>query len=107
MIQGRVVLPWVEVLLLNWDHFILEAMAEVSGKIKCLGIKVIVVYQDVCIVFAGNISKFLCVVFYCLLASNLLFIESPAGVGWSYSNTPSDYTCGDASTGTTTLFPSV
>ncbi|KAF8377120.1 hypothetical protein HHK36_030493 [Tetracentron sinense] len=31
-------------------------------------------------------------------ASNLLFVESPAGVGWSYSNTTSDYTCGDAST---------
>ncbi|XP_009586680.1 serine carboxypeptidase-like 42 [Nicotiana tomentosiformis] len=31
-------------------------------------------------------------------ASNLLFIESPAGVGWSYSNTSSDYTCGDDST---------
>ncbi|XP_043720618.1 serine carboxypeptidase-like 42 [Telopea speciosissima] len=30
--------------------------------------------------------------------SNLLFIESPAGVGWSYSNTTSDYTCGDEST---------
>ncbi|KAL6492931.1 Serine carboxypeptidase-like 42 [Orobanche gracilis] len=29
--------------------------------------------------------------------SNLLFVESPAGVGWSYSNTTSDYTCGDAS----------
>ncbi|KAK4340918.1 hypothetical protein RND71_039419 [Anisodus tanguticus] len=25
------------------------------------------------------------------IASNLLFIESPAGVGWSYSNTSSDY----------------
>jgi hypothetical protein len=34
-----------------------------------------------------------------LVASNLLFVESPAGVGWSYSNTSSDYTCGDASTG--------
>ncbi len=33
------------------------------------------------------------------VASNLLFVESPAGVGWSYSNTSSDYTCGDASTG--------
>ncbi|CAH9147239.1 unnamed protein product [Cuscuta epithymum] len=31
-------------------------------------------------------------------ASNLLFVESPAGVGWSYSNTSSDYECGDAST---------
>ncbi|KAF1867927.1 hypothetical protein Lal_00042441 [Lupinus albus] len=31
-------------------------------------------------------------------ASNLLFIESPAGVGWSYSNTTSDYNTGDAST---------
>ncbi|KAL8524624.1 hypothetical protein ACS0TY_014284 [Phlomoides rotata] len=31
-------------------------------------------------------------------ASNLLFVESPAGVGWSYSNTSSDYNCGDAST---------
>lgn len=30
--------------------------------------------------------------------SSLLFVESPAGVGWSYSNTSSDYTCGDAST---------
>lgn len=30
--------------------------------------------------------------------SNLLFVESPAGVGWSYSNTSADYTCGDAST---------
>ncbi|KAJ1411096.1 Peptidase S10, serine carboxypeptidase [Sesbania bispinosa] len=32
-------------------------------------------------------------------ASNLLFVESPAGVGWSYSNTTSDYNTGDASTG--------
>lgn len=31
-------------------------------------------------------------------ASNLLFVESPAGVGWSYSNTSSDYKCDDAST---------
>ncbi|CAH1453942.1 unnamed protein product [Lactuca virosa] len=31
-------------------------------------------------------------------ASNLLFVESPAGVGWSYSNTSSDYTTGDANT---------
>ncbi|KAH0460715.1 hypothetical protein IEQ34_011378 [Dendrobium chrysotoxum] len=30
--------------------------------------------------------------------SNLLFVESPAGVGWSYSNRTSDYTCGDKST---------
>lgn len=35
----------------------------------------------------------------CFLASNLLFVESPAGVGWSYSNTTTDYTCGDDSTG--------
>ncbi|EPS60190.1 hypothetical protein M569_14612, partial [Genlisea aurea] len=31
-------------------------------------------------------------------ASNLLFVESPAGVGWSYSNTSSDYNTGDANT---------
>lgn len=30
--------------------------------------------------------------------SNLLFVESPAGVGWSYANTTSDYNTGDAST---------
>jgi len=33
------------------------------------------------------------------IASNLLFVESPAGVGWSYSNTTSDYNYDDASTG--------
>ncbi|KAL8241974.1 hypothetical protein R6Q59_012276 [Mikania micrantha] len=32
-------------------------------------------------------------------ASNHLFVESPAGVGCSYSNTTSDYTTGDANTG--------
>ncbi|KAG5050409.1 hypothetical protein JHK85_011512 [Glycine max] len=32
-------------------------------------------------------------------ASNLLFVESPAGVGWSYSNKTSDYNSGDSSTG--------
>ncbi|KFK24266.1 hypothetical protein AALP_AAs40498U001000 [Arabis alpina] len=31
-------------------------------------------------------------------ASNLLFVESPAGVGWSYSNTSSDYNTDDATT---------
>ncbi|KAL1198776.1 Serine carboxypeptidase-like 44 [Cardamine amara subsp. amara] len=31
-------------------------------------------------------------------ASNLLFVDSPAGVGWSYSNTTSDYITGDEST---------
>ncbi|XP_047341876.1 serine carboxypeptidase-like 42 [Impatiens glandulifera] len=31
-------------------------------------------------------------------ASNLLFVESPAGVGWSYSNTTSDYVRGDDTT---------
>lgn len=30
--------------------------------------------------------------------SNLLFVESPAGVGWSYSNTTSDYNRDDEST---------
>lgn len=38
---------------------------------------------------------------YLFVASNLLFVESPAGVGWSYSNTSSDYNTGDASTGKT------
>lgn len=38
-------------------------------------------------------------VFIIFIASNLLFVESPAGVGWSYSNTSSDYTIGDDATG--------
>ncbi|KAI5393257.1 serine carboxypeptidase-like 42 isoform X2 [Lathyrus oleraceus] len=36
-------------------------------------------------------------------ASNLLFLESPAGVGWSYSNTTSDYNIGDVSTANDSL----
>lgn len=36
---------------------------------------------------------------FTMVVSNMLFVESPAGVGWSYSNTTSDYTCGDESTG--------
>ncbi|KAL8130568.1 hypothetical protein V2J09_019723 [Rumex salicifolius] len=42
--------------------------------------------------------NFLIISSRCSLVSNLLFIESPAGVGWSYSNTTSDYTTGDAKT---------
>ncbi len=34
-----------------------------------------------------------------LAVSNLLFLESPAGVGFSYSNTTSDYVTGDKKTG--------
>ena len=43
------------------------------------------------------LTLFFCAFFF-LIASNLLFVESPAGVGWSYSNTSSDYIYGDAST---------
>jgi hypothetical protein len=39
-------------------------------------------------------------------AANLLFLESPAGVGFSYSNSSMDlYTAGDAKTGKTEPWP--
>lgn len=47
----------------------------------------------------NNYMFVLVYVAFSIAASNLLFVESPAGVGWSYSNTTSDYNCGDASTG--------
>ncbi|MQL77518.1 hypothetical protein Taro_009939, partial [Colocasia esculenta] len=37
-------------------------------------------------------------------ASSLLYVESPAGVGWSYSNRTSDYKSGDESTGPPLIF---
>jgi len=41
-----------------------------------------------------------------LAAANLLFLESPAGVGFSYSNSSLDlYTAGDAKTGKTESWP--
>lgn len=37
---------------------------------------------------------------FCFKEANLLFLESPAGVGFSYTNTPSDLkTTGDKRTG--------
>lgn len=37
-----------------------------------------------------------------LAVANLLFLEAPAGVGFSYTNTSSDlYTAGDRQTGNT------
>lgn len=41
---------------------------------------------------------------FSLPVANLLFLESPAGVGFSYTNTTSDlYTTGDQRTGTNSL----
>lgn len=42
-----------------------------------------------------------------MTASNLLFVESPAGVGWSYSNTTSDYNAWDISTGIVHYFKTI
>lgn len=47
-----------------------------------------------------HISENLFILYFVLAVANLLFLESPAGVGFSYSNTTSDlYTAGDQRTG--------
>ncbi|WZY75837.1 hypothetical protein YC2023_022221 [Brassica napus] len=70
----------VEELSLSWVHFTQQEMVVASVLTPCLGTK-------------NYLILMLCV------ASNLLFVESPAGVGWSYSNTSSDYNTGDETTG--------
>ncbi|CAH8294303.1 unnamed protein product [Eruca vesicaria subsp. sativa] len=69
--EGQAALPLGEELSHSWVHFTPLEMVVASAKTPNLGTKV---------------------------TSNLLFVDSPAGVGWSYSNTTSDYTTDDEST---------
>ncbi|GAB4844703.1 hypothetical protein Ancab_038105 [Ancistrocladus abbreviatus] len=77
-IQAQAALLLVVVPSQNWDHSTPGVMVEHFERIQTHGTKVQFIFQD--------------------NTSNLLFVESPAGVGWSYSNMASDYTTGDAHT---------
>lgn len=57
------------------------------------------IYQIIFFISDSSAKIFFNFFFFPSTASNILFLESPAGVGWSYSNTSSDYNCGDDSTG--------
>lgn len=107
-IQGPAVPPLAAVHSRSWAHFIRQAMVEAFGEIQCHGTKVcdsnMVAYKCYYSPFwtsnvkSESMNNFL-ITRNVFSASNLLFVESPAGVGWSYSNTSSDYNAGDASSG--------
>lgn len=117
MVKFQFLPQLVEVPLQSWVHLILEVMVKAFENIHWHGIEErhqhvmwicvrlteseqyglnFPLFNDQILILVHPSNHFYYIRF---VASNLHFVESPAGVGWSYQNTSSDCTCVDASAG--------